>query len=597
MERIGNFAFSSHVTHEEYDELRERILKHFSENYIFLCYQDYETGITGVRIGTIEMAEETLKKLEEVKDFIKEFPEVLKKHVHPDDIEGLIAVFDKEYCKNRLADTKSFEVQYRWGDGDSRRYNRLEIFKLNPEPEVRQVLMITRSIDEEIQERKSQDENERLYQSGIYALSREYSSIYYVNLDKEEVSPYNLSNRIEGMFGDKFYKMPYRSATDLYVDRAVLEREKIKMKLILSPEYIIKQLEDKEYFTKIYLNNENQYCEMKVVKIHTEDGSHVCVMGFGVKDDEIREDRDRRRKFAVQYSLLDGLCREYLCVWMITPDHKMSLYVSNDEHVDRMNTDISLDGIDWDEGMERYVKGYVVEDESEDMINTFKYDGLVKSIPDGGVFTYNYIRRYSEKKTKYIQFIAAKNKNPRGGYDIIAAFKDVDGIIRYQKSQEKKLNKALQQRDYDILTGLKNRFCFERSIKAYPGRRFETITCIYLDVNGLHELNNTEGHEAGDMMLRRVAKYITKIWGEDDTYRIGGDEFVIFVFDRSTDLINNDIDGFNKAVATYGYSVSVGFARENDDILDMRNFIREAETKMYVAKKDHYKGKNDRRHV
>ncbi|MBR4753848.1 MAG: diguanylate cyclase, partial [Lachnospiraceae bacterium] len=103
------------------------------------------------------------------------------------------------------------------------------------------------------------------------------------------------------------------------------------------------------------------------------------------------------------------------------------------------------------------------------------------------------------------------------------------------------------------------------------------------------------GHEAGDDMLRRVALYISKIWGEENSYRIGGDEFVIFVFDQEMENIHKDVDGFNKALQTYGYSASLGYAREEEKVDDIHSLIRDAETEMYRAKKDHYKGKNDRR--
>ncbi len=96
-------------------------------------------------------------------------------------------------------------------------------------------------------------------------------------------------------------------------------------------------------------------------------------------------------------------------------------------------------------------------------------------------------------------------------------------------------------------------------------------------------------------MLRRVALYISKIWGEENSYRIGGDEFVVFVFDKDKSEIVGDVDGFGKALKTYGYSASVGYARETGKTDDIQELIREAETAMYKAKKDHYKGAYDRR--
>ena len=45
-----------------------------------------------------------------------------------------------------------------------------------------------------------------------------------------------------------------------------------------------------------------------------------------------------------------------------------------------------------------------------------------------------------------------------------------------------------------------------------------TLSCVYLDVNGLHELNNTRGHAAGDEMLKTVAAKVRDIFGEEYSY-------------------------------------------------------------------------------
>ena len=53
---------------------------------------------------------------------------------------------------------------------------------------------------------------------------------------------------------------------------------------------------------------------------------------------------------------------------------------------------------------------------------------------------------------------------------------------------------------------------------------------MYGDINGLHELNNREGHEAGDELIRGAAACITQaLEDKGRTYRIGGDEFCVLL--------------------------------------------------------------------
>lgn len=58
--------------------------------------------------------------------------------------------------------------------------------------------------------------------------------------------------------------------------------------------------------------------------------------------------------------------------------------------------------------------------------------------------------------------------------------------------------------------------------------RKKRLACIYIDANGLHEINNARGHLAGDQMLRFIADTLKVSFGEEALYRIGGDEFVVF---------------------------------------------------------------------
>lgn len=80
---------------------------------------------------------------------------------------------------------------------------------------------------------------------------------------------------------------------------------------------------------------------------------------------------------------------------------------------------------------------------------------------------------------------------------------------------------------FDQLTGIKNRYSFEMQIDRMMRDKYGCHFCVYIDANGLHELNNTRGHEAGDEMLRCIAQELKRQFDETLCYRIGGDEFVV----------------------------------------------------------------------
>lgn len=151
----------------------------------------------------------------------------------------------------------------------------------------------------------------------------------------------------------------------------------------------------------------------------------------------------------------------------------------------------------------------------------------------------------------------------------------------------KEINEQKRIANFDVLTGLLNRNCYEKNIHAFPAECRENLTCIYTDANGLHELNNSKGHEAGDIMLKEVAQTIQNTFGEKQTFRIGGDEFVAFAVDEKEEVIQLKVDEIIQYLSSKGYSVSVGMASQNNPI-DVDTLTKQAETRMYEAKKQHY---------
>ena len=65
----------------------------------------------------------------------------------------------------------------------------------------------------------------------------------------------------------------------------------------------------------------------------------------------------------------------------------------------------------------------------------------------------------------------------------------------------------------DLNTQIPNRNAYETHMNEYPLRCSNTLSCVYVDVNGLHELNNTKGHNAGDVMLKTVAQEMVRQFG------------------------------------------------------------------------------------
>ncbi len=137
------------------------------------------------------------------------------------------------------------------------------------------------------------------------------------------------------------------------------------------------------------------------------------------------------------------------------------------------------------------------------------------------------------------------------------------------------------------LTGLHNRNNYQKALLDYARFTKGTICCVYIDANGLHELNNSLGHGAGDAMLRFIGTSMKQFFGSSHTFRIGGDEFTAFLMDENVEEIEKLISAFSKQIDENGYSVSVGYSIRHCPA-EIPGLIADAEKGMYESKRRYY---------
>lgn len=81
----------------------------------------------------------------------------------------------------------------------------------------------------------------------------------------------------------------------------------------------------------------------------------------------------------------------------------------------------------------------------------------------------------------------------------------------------------------DQLTGLKNRFGYEQMLRQMDVPDNLPISVLFGDVNGLKAVNDTHGHGAGDLLLKKAAEILLTCFPQENIARIGGDEFVVLL--------------------------------------------------------------------
>ena len=137
----------------------------------------------------------------------------------------------------------------------------------------------------------------------------------------------------------------------------------------------------------------------------------------------------------------------------------------------------------------------------------------------------------------------------------------------------------------DELTGLLNRESFYSDAKS----KMKSITGVAtIDMNGLKTLNDTKGHDAGDLGLKTISSVIKRHTDYNSRgYRVGGDEFLLLFTNKQENDVLSVCKIIKEEVEKEGFSVSIGYTTSKKKSIDA--MIKESDTMMYNDKAEYYK--------
>jgi diguanylate cyclase (GGDEF)-like protein/PAS domain S-box-containing protein len=191
----------------------------------------------------------------------------------------------------------------------------------------------------------------------------------------------------------------------------------------------------------------------------------------------------------------------------------------------------------------------------------------------------------------------------------ISAVKDDDGMVSHYvgthfdiTEQKKKEEKIKELAFFDQLTGLPNRTLLLDRLKqamTNSARNANLGALLFLDLDNFKTLNDTLGHDMGDLLLKQVAQRLTACLREGDTVaRQGGDEFVVVLTDLSldeaeaaiaTEMVAEKIlaslsHPYYLGEMTHNSSTSIGVTLFRGQQTSFEELLKQADLAMYKSK-------------
>ena len=189
------------------------------------------------------------------------------------------------------------------------------------------------------------------------------------------------------------------------------------------------------------------------------------------------------------------------------------------------------------------------------------------------------------RKEKILGFLGVDN--PRKHYNDATLLSSIQYFITNSLVSKKQQEQLLYLSYSDHLTQIYNRNKYMEVLDELHREPPSQTGVAYIDLNGLKNVNDKQGHNAGDQLILGAATVISKVV-EGQVYRIGGDEFVLICPGIDQEEFHEKIQDILQGMKQCNISISLGSIWKEDQI-DIDEMLKEADRLMYIEKEEYHK--------
>ncbi|MGM9970020.1 MAG: EAL domain-containing protein [Anaeroplasma sp.] len=369
-----------------------------------------------------------------------------------------------------------------------------------------------------------------------------------------------------------------------YLDKFVYEEDKAKFYEVASRSNIKKKITpENDYYSFAYrriTNDGYKWFKMDIIASNFDFNFNVETIILGISDisKEIIEKQFYINQIDYYKDLLFNACKDtYLDVVQINLEDLQTsrIYFENGNIKEEILHD------KWPKIRKKLLN--VIDIDFKDEINSCLDESNLRDLPLEYSKGYRYKIYVGNNMNDYCWIlttirITEHNNTKFANLFSINVTKDV---IELESAKERSI--------VDGLTGLFNRRMLEIWCNE-EAKNYDSYAILFLDINGLKNINDTMGHNVGDYVIKTCAKAIKSITNNDvKGYRFGGDEFLITIVNKSKEEVDSIIVEFNNHLKKLCIEkkvickVSIGVSY-SDDNKNPSDIILKADQDMYKNK-------------
>ncbi|MBO7353540.1 MAG: diguanylate cyclase [Lachnospiraceae bacterium] len=370
-------------------------------------------------------------------------------------------------------------------------------------------------------------------------LAEGYEVMFYIDINTGEFLEFSKSSQYESMEVPTAGKDFYTETRENAARYAHPDDREFAVSLYYK-DVLVGNLEGRKSFSykyRIKVGEAYKFFLFTVMRAH--DDRHFVLYVKDIEEDIMVEaQRKENQKKQVTFTrIAESLASNYDMIYYV--DVRNSHYISYETSNIYGQLEIQQSGDDFfAESLENIPQ--IVHKSDRDAVTTFlSRDNMISALEDKKMRSLDY-RLMVNGKPQYCRMVVRKTSD---GNHFIIGVENVDAEVRKAKQQLKALNTEKELARRDELTGIKNKNAFtelEQTVQSNldKGVDYFPFAIVVCDTNNLKVINDTEGHVAGDEYLKASAKLLCDIYVHSPVFRVGGDEFAVFL--QSSDYANRE---------------------------------------------------------
>ncbi len=389
------------------------------------------------------------------------------------------------------------------------------------------------NIDKEVKRRQSAAVIEQecaIYNQITSSLASHYDSLFYINMktgDYLKLTPENLYSNLDIREPEHDYFTKYREHVRKYVHPDDCERVLTSH----TRENILPHLESSGHFSMTYrVIVDGKIIHYRQREMWANDHKHIITCMENI-DAEVTVE-EALKKGVTYGQIAESLALHYDVLYYV--DMESSNYA--EYHNDGIYGTLELqeEGKNFFADAERNAALLVHPLDRARITEFLSKDYIIHTLQERKQFSADY-NLVVDGKNQCTRMTIMRTSDRT---HIIVGVENIEEEARREREQIRALNEANELARRDELTGIKNKNAFEELERAVQtnirnGTNYLPFAIVVCDINNLKQINDLHGHKAGDGYICAACRMICSIFTHCPVFRIGGDEFAVFM--RSSD--------------------------------------------------------------